>query len=324
MGLFDRFRLKHTENSKHEMHNELLKYIQQRKFALVLKFLLADQDYGRETIRSFASSDHGNFLHLLLRYQPPQELVALAVHLMVDSDELVPEDTRDASGATPLHVAVQHNCDASIVQLLVEGMAGTLPAVTKDEMLRYPLHWACANPSGSVAKLNKQQQQHHAGANQGDMLNMLRIITILSKIEPMSVNVKDVNGQTPLDLALEHGADERIMQLLHKASTKARSCVYQAHDENDDDNDEHDVTHHHHGYPPSIQCSQSKDDDISSVSWQEMAKNDESAIMEWERTFKKDCGLLDDDDEESDNDDDEDLSSSSDRSGCAVNLTTPP
>ena len=300
MGLLDLFKPKQHEHSKHEMHNELLKYIQQRKFDLVLKFLLADQDYGRVAIRSFSSSEAGNILHLLLRYQPPQELVALTIHLMVtkNSDELVPEDTRNARGETPLHVAVQHNCDSQIVELLIRGMAGTLPAVTKDEQLRYPLHWACANPTG----VNPTAKQHMPCPS--DTLNMAKSITILSKIEPMSVNVKDNNGQTPIEIAREHGACDKIILALNDAASKA---LRQSNHQTDHSEDTK------HGYPPTIQYADAQDD-VSSVSWLEVAKNDESNIFEWERTFKRDCGLDDIDDP---SDDDE---SSSVRSGCAVNL----
>ena len=301
MGLLDLFKPKQHEHSKHEMHNELLKYIQQRKFDLVFKFLLADQDYGRAAIRSFSSSEAGNILHLLLCYQPPQELVALTVHLMVtkNSDELVPEDTRNSRGETPLHVAVQHNCDASIVELLTRGMAGTLPAVTKDEQLRYPLHWACANPTGVNPIVNKQ---HVPSAS--DVLNMVKSITFLSKIEPMSVEVKDVNGQTPIEIARQHGADDKIILALENAAAKAFRRSNHETDHSEDTK---------HGYPPTIQYADTQDD-LSSVSWLEVAKNDESNIFEWERTFKRECGLDDLDDP---SDDDE---SSSIRSGVAVNL----
>jgi hypothetical protein len=276
------------------------------------QFLLADQDYGREAIRSFSSSESGNILHLLLRYQPPQELVALTVHLMVtkNSDELVPEDTRNARGETPLHVAVQHNCHASVVELLIKGMAGTLPAVTKDEKLRYPLHWACANPTGNNSKFNKQ---HVAGPS--DMLNMHKIITILTKIEPMSVSVKDINDQTPLEIALDHNADGKILDALEHAAAKARKGYHSPqHDKHSNDNDDELQAR---GYPPAVQYADMQDDDVSSVSWQDLAKHDESAIVEWERTFKRDCGIHDDDENKRDLSDDD---SSSIRSGFAVNM----
>lgn len=311
MRLLDRFTVRRNapQYQTHGVHEELFRFIQQRKFDLVLKFLLVDQDYGREAILSFSSSDTGNFLHVLLCYRPTLELVALTIHLMTtkNSNELVPEDTRNASGETPLHVAVQHNCHVSIVRLLVKGMAGILPAVTKDDLLRYPLHWACEHVDARNSKSKNQLSTSH----EDDLVNLRKIINVLSRIEPMTVNLKDINGQTPLDLALASCVDEKIIKTLEEAAAKARRRHDQWHSSLDND------------YPNMVECASGFQDDASSVSWPELAMHDDTAMYVWERSFKRDSGfeLVDNDKDHCYEHIDGELHSVSTHSGAAVHLT---
>jgi len=170
------------------------------------------------------------------------------------------EEAQDAQGRTPLHIAVAVGCDVNVVERLagppdvnmISQSAGIVRknlAAIQDRRGRCPLHWACANPSGSfttpdftapavprswrmrnpVRTMQRWMQRlggtHSARCPEQKILsrmwqreeNMHDIVHYLVRSYPQAVTVRDVNGLTPLDLAEQAKASEVILCLVHGA-----------------------------------------------------------------------------------------------------------
>jgi ankyrin repeat protein len=128
---------------------------------------------------------------------------------VVDSG-CVPETQQDELGRTPLHIAVLRACDITVIERLLN-IKGN-PAGIPDNSKRYPLHCACANPSGlfkaTVSKL----------ATDKSLENMVQIISALIVAFPKAANLMDNEGWTPTSLARKHKADRRIQRLMSFAA----------------------------------------------------------------------------------------------------------
>jgi Ankyrin repeat len=142
-------------------------------------------------------------LHALCMYRP----TAAAVRTVIRSIELtlgsnvVADATlvTDASGRTPLHVAVACGCSLEVIEVLLRDESEAV--WTLDYSNRYPLHWACTKPNGSRS-------------TKDDIENMVLVINRLMEAYAMAVISKDQQGLTPMDLAVEAKADERILKAL--------------------------------------------------------------------------------------------------------------
>jgi ankyrin repeat protein len=162
-------------------------------------------------------------LHILLKYRPPLALVNLLCDRLASSPKspiLVPEECLDKKRKqTPLHVAVKHGCHVSIIERLLKGESLAIPACTKDIFDRLPLHWACANPTGTNKFLSKKDQpslDHRID-------NMAKIILTLLIAYPEGVHVADKTECTPLQLAIQNKADPCILRILHAFTTNHKS-----------------------------------------------------------------------------------------------------
>jgi ankyrin repeat protein len=158
-------------------------------------------------------------LHMILQYKPPVSLVNLLILKLSELYQgFVPEDAVDVRGRTPLHLAVQYYCDPSVIQRLISGRMSSAPAVTKDYWGRLPLHWACENSQGH--KYNGWRLLACGSRSEQCSIMSAEIIEILLTVYPHAVTVKDCKGCTPLDLALENGADHETVLLLDHVNRK--------------------------------------------------------------------------------------------------------
>jgi Ankyrin repeats (3 copies) len=146
-------------------------------------------------------------LHLILMHRPPVELVDLLCLKLTQLKGIpYPEDFCDLNGMNPLHLAVANGCDIEVVRRLLSGGASELPALTLDHYGRLPLHWACTNVKrhGTFFITSKKELD-----------NTVKNAYILIRAFSNAKLYKDEHNQTPMDLALEHKVDERIIAALH-------------------------------------------------------------------------------------------------------------
>lgn len=160
-------------------------------------------------------------LHMIMEYRPPATLVNLLILKLSElHNGFVSEDATDVRGRTALHLAVQYCCDSSVIERLVSGLMSFAPAATKDFSGRLPLHWACENPRGLKTK---GWRLLSCGDQSEQCINMSEIIELLLKVYPHAVTVKDCKGRTPLNLALENGADHETALHLVQVNRKLNS-----------------------------------------------------------------------------------------------------
>jgi hypothetical protein len=136
-------------------------------------------------------------LHAILVHQPTVELVDLLIDKLATlKPGYFPEAAVDNHGRTPLHIAALFGCDFGVIERLSGG--SQLAVVTKDESGRYPLHCACA-------KRHRYRKQNKSA---------ILTVSLLVEIYPRATIVRDFNGQTPLDLAIQSNLDEKILLTL--------------------------------------------------------------------------------------------------------------
>jgi hypothetical protein len=104
-----------NSNQQHDssMRAGLVKYVKLRKFDVVLKVLLDDDDTA---LKALAGNKNNNdsqvqepFLYTLLRHDPPVEVVVLVVNLM--------ERNGQYSAADAMHVAVEAGCPKEVLDV---------------------------------------------------------------------------------------------------------------------------------------------------------------------------------------------------------------
>lgn len=146
-------------------------------------------------------------LHFILPYRPPLSVVASILQCTGDFSH-VPEEALDSKGRTPLHIAAAFNCSYQIIRRLLSGVSLVVPALTRDDMDRLPLHWACCHPFMT---------------GRAELENKFDTIILLLDAYPQAVDMADASGNTPLEYALKHrGIDDRITDLLQKVSARQR------------------------------------------------------------------------------------------------------
>lgn len=187
----------------------LLMLAQQRKWSEIAEVLRRqDNKYNCETWLSECTNRKAGqtALHLVLRHQPPQSIVALLVRQMSKvNDKVTPQTMRDNFGSTPLHVAVESGCDVLVIETLLSGKHAPKnnPAAIIDNNGRYALHLACSKPVIAV----------HSETTAA------RIINLLAIAHPTAVYAKDQDGWTPKFLTQEfvHSTRSKISKALFSA-----------------------------------------------------------------------------------------------------------
>jgi hypothetical protein len=156
-----------------------------------------------------------NILHQVMFHYPPVEVVDLLCTSLTRVKGIsVPEDLINEQGLTPLHIAAAHGCDAAVIQRLLSGSTGILPAFTLDRNGRTALHWACASQppihSGAIFVSSKQKNLFES--------NKIASIKILAKSYPQAKIVRDNNNQTPKDIACQQNKDPTLLMAVTPSS----------------------------------------------------------------------------------------------------------
>jgi Ankyrin repeats (3 copies) len=228
--------------------------------------------------------DHESPLHLLVAtVRPPVDVVQILIQSMADIFKNVPEDMTDVNGQTPLHVVAKLAGRSELVRLLAKNSTA---ALMQDVFDRCPLHWACTHPyqempkAGAAAavapKRNKpkwlalllcqskgEKEDAHLSSKLTHTIDndeMVLTVDTLLRAYPEATLLRDQNGQTPLDLATENGADERILSLLEwtttrlrkkrKKQSKDRALLRNSHNSDETSSTDHESSRH--GFPSEI------------------------------------------------------------------------
>jgi len=176
------------------------------------------------------NSNNTTALHVIMPYDPPVALVDLVIQSLArlsDGDGCyIPEAAVEATlGQTPLHLAAAYGCDVEMLQRLTKMSHHAV--LTRDVLGRLPLHWvvvSCCSGGGGTKKTSSprgdkgKQSKSSRSRKKYCISNTINSIHHLVDIYPHSCSVHDDNGRSPLDLAIQYKADQRIiLALLHKA-----------------------------------------------------------------------------------------------------------
>lgn len=165
----------------------------------------------------------------------PSRLFALTPKHGGGGGILVPEEMRErVLQQTPLHVAVASGCSLPVIARLLQGESLVLPAMTKDGLHRFPLHWACCG-----RRLNGNGGRRNGGGSSAVAAvaaaptTLLRhswlpisgreidyrwdLIHFLLEQYPVAVVIPDLYHQTPLDYARHYKLHISIIDLLEYA-----------------------------------------------------------------------------------------------------------
>jgi ankyrin repeat protein len=199
-----------------------LKLAKQGRYDDMKILLLQERDDRADN--SFRLNANGKtILHKILQYQPPVEIVHLLILRLAEKSSIaVPEELKDTEGRTTLHVAVAHGCHAAVIHRLLHGVSRVIPAVTKDNDDRLPLHLACLNKACGENLVKQQSKQ----PTPEDVNNMVQVVNLLLSAYPVAAAIRDSNGDTPLDLARRNGADSRILRALTICAERNAPVLY--------------------------------------------------------------------------------------------------
>jgi Ankyrin repeat len=182
--------------------------------------LWADEDDHKEE-RELSLLTRETPLHRLVAVQPPLDIVMSLVQRLTSMFQNAPKEMTDLVGRTPLHVAVIFRCRSEVVRFLIQNSSA---AVVQDAWLRCPLHWACtqpgivaptAPPRGLLNFLSCQSRDSSAIDTNDDMV---LTVNALIRAFPEATLIRDCHGLTPLDLAIEHKADYRVVALVNSTA----------------------------------------------------------------------------------------------------------
>jgi ankyrin repeat protein len=198
---------------------------------------------GNSSSSTYPSRDNTKLdtpLHTIMIYRPTVAVVDILIkrlnELSVNRSSFRgicrPEDAVDTDGRTPLHIATAEGCDLTVIRRLMKKAGKAVR--TRDLLLRYPLHWACANPQGVALSRPRRRgklmssdsvsskrslfsvKSSSRKCRERDAANMLEVIAALVLVFPRAVLWHDKFGKTPLDIARERNASEMIILLLER------------------------------------------------------------------------------------------------------------
>ena len=187
-------------------------FVEAQKFGPLKKVLNNERCNFHTWLPDSATLPNGeSALHLILKYNPPVEIVELLLQRMKEMHPGTnPVTYQDEYGMTPLHVAVGRSCDARIIELFVFGQGGcakTNVAGIADCHHRFPLHYICTIPS--------RIQKNGSGKRASSIFNdTVRIIRCLVVSFPDAIHSPDKNGWTAHQMAKSLVADDDILEIL--------------------------------------------------------------------------------------------------------------
>jgi Ankyrin repeat len=203
-------------------HNvSFLRLARERRFDEIIQYLQMDKSSSSSSmiyewlqVHQESRSSTCECLHAICMYRPSAEVVQVvrnAIEIHSRSSNALKTDVfcvvnatlvTDASGRTPLHVAVACGCSYKVIDVLLHDDHEAVYMM--DHTNRYPLHWACCFTPRSTNKPSQVKE----------IDNIIRIINRLMEIYAMAIICKDDNGCIPMDLAISHQADHRIIEAL--------------------------------------------------------------------------------------------------------------
>ena len=170
------------------------------------------EDWNLLTDRSTTVIQTSTPLHLACLYGAPvTALDAIATACQTKFNIAVPEEAADEAGNTPLHTAVAAGCTTMVVQRLLQGASGILPAVVRNSLGQTALHVACEAPlktnhanhslsslsaPSSLGLLRKPRLSLKPAA---EAANKKAVVELLLSTYPPAATLRDVKGRTPLD-----------------------------------------------------------------------------------------------------------------------------
>ena len=169
-------------------------------------------------------------LQLMMTYRPPVVLVDLLIRRCREHNpNHSPEESVDMQGRTPLHAAVEHGCSFETCKLL---MGDNLPVIMKDQMDRTPLHYACISTRQDTTTKRSNRYQpslmlcQSQSEDAADADNSYKIARALVSAYPEATMIADIDGKTPIMLATESQADDRIVAFLASCQRRMERPTY--------------------------------------------------------------------------------------------------
>lgn len=208
--LFFRSRRKSKDNSiRFRKAPPLLKLLRKGDFLNICQCLEDDSIVTKQWFEEEYGMMGENCLHASMKYKPSADVVVLMLRFMRGFAASPPELSVDLLGRTPLHHAVEFNCDAVIIEALLSTPPGKCAADVPDAEGRLPLHLAVlpVDPSQKAAK-------------QGDIV-LDSTVELLIKCSPQSVLICDYKGKSPIDHAKKH--NKRLLGVILGSIDKAKN-----------------------------------------------------------------------------------------------------
>jgi len=154
-----------------------------------------------------ATTDEFNgmsFLHAVVRYDPPLDIIARIVKLTPDSPRCC-----DCLNRTPLHVAAGVGANPATIKFLA--MAYPEACKIQDEDGRTPLHFACDVDS----QLFEDDDEGKKRAPP-----VYETVHALLSASLETAQMEDEDGMSPLEYAIFSNADMKVIKLMQKAAQR--------------------------------------------------------------------------------------------------------
>jgi ankyrin repeat protein len=135
----------------------------------------------------------------------------------------VPLDATDVLGRTPLHAAVISG-SVECIQIFTNGCSSAMVSapLIQDKWQRCPLHWACTHSYDNTGSFPANSSLTMLACFRKGAADMLNAVRVLIDAYPEATLIRDCDGKTPLDLALENNADPSVVAMVDKAERAIR------------------------------------------------------------------------------------------------------
>jgi len=180
---------------------ELSTLLQENQLATVLD-ILRDPNIDLSTWFDSEYSVTGeNCLHMLVRADPPVELLQLMLQRLGSYGISEPELSVDDLGRTPLHLAAGCSCGPAVIQVLISSPAGKMSTRAQDSEGRLPLHVAMRPYILYTGKDHKVWHRPSGVEPWKTRKVMKATVSVLLEACPQAVLVEDDKKRTPMDYA---------------------------------------------------------------------------------------------------------------------------